>query len=241
MLSIIDDGKNVFPVVCKKDVQLFLKRLRKKWYGSKSGDLRYFIVSEYGPTTYRPHYHGILFNVPNCDLVTTLEKVWNMGFVSVSPVTDERVSYCAKYCCCTALLPDYLTQYAFKHELICGHVYHRKFYPYKPFMMCSKGIGKSLLELDTTYNYYQSHYTYIRKGVHYAMPRYYKDKLYLTDEKKQEVKDYLNGQREASENRMLEELQGEVESFGSIDAWRKVKNEILNEKLKRNLIKKSKL
>ncbi len=55
-----------FGVVCKKDVQNFLKRLR--WRISKiqnitndESKIRYYISSEYGPTTMRPHYHGILF------------------------------------------------------------------------------------------------------------------------------------------------------------------------------------
>lgn len=41
---------------CKRDVQLFLKRLRKAC-GNKS--FRYYIVSEYGDNTCRGHYHGI--------------------------------------------------------------------------------------------------------------------------------------------------------------------------------------
>ncbi len=55
-----------FGVVCKRDVQNFMKRLR--WWISKDKDfnnedrkLRYYIASEYGPKTYRPHYHGVLF------------------------------------------------------------------------------------------------------------------------------------------------------------------------------------
>ena len=55
-----------FGVVSKKDIQNFLKRLR--WRISKipnitkdESKIRYYISSEYGPTTYRPHYHGILF------------------------------------------------------------------------------------------------------------------------------------------------------------------------------------
>ena len=55
-----------FGVVSKKDVQNFLKRLR--WRISKipnitkdESKIRYYLSSEYGPSTYRPHYHGILF------------------------------------------------------------------------------------------------------------------------------------------------------------------------------------
>lgn len=55
-----------FGVVSKKDVQNFLKRLR--WRISKiqnitkdESKIRYYISSEYGPSTLRPHYHGIIF------------------------------------------------------------------------------------------------------------------------------------------------------------------------------------
>ena len=62
---------NSFPVVCREDVQLFIKRLRRRveydshslLSGVSSSDkaFRYFIASEYGPNTFRPHYHGLLF------------------------------------------------------------------------------------------------------------------------------------------------------------------------------------
>ena len=55
-----------FGVVSKKDIQNFLKRLR--WRISKipnitkdESKIRYYISSEYGPSTFRPHYHGVLF------------------------------------------------------------------------------------------------------------------------------------------------------------------------------------
>lgn len=55
-----------FGVMCKKDIQNFLKRLR--WRISNipnitkdESKIRYYISSEYGPTTLRPHYHGILY------------------------------------------------------------------------------------------------------------------------------------------------------------------------------------
>lgn len=54
-----------FAVVCKKDIQNFLKRLRKKIDKLNLSDndkkIRYYISSEYGPVTKRPHYHGIIF------------------------------------------------------------------------------------------------------------------------------------------------------------------------------------
>lgn len=54
-----------FATVSKKDIQNFLKRLRKKIDNlnipQNEKKIRYYIASEYGPTTLRPHYHGILF------------------------------------------------------------------------------------------------------------------------------------------------------------------------------------
>lgn len=42
----------------KKDLQNFIKRLRKKFCNSK---FRYYAVGEYGPVSGKPHYHLILF------------------------------------------------------------------------------------------------------------------------------------------------------------------------------------
>lgn len=51
------------PYCSKRDIQLFLKLLRKYVYErfNDYNTLRYYIISEYGPTTLRPHYHGLLF------------------------------------------------------------------------------------------------------------------------------------------------------------------------------------
>lgn len=43
----------------KRDLQLFIKRLRKALPDQK---IRYFACGEYGPQNMRPHYHLILFN-----------------------------------------------------------------------------------------------------------------------------------------------------------------------------------
>lgn len=50
----------------KRDVQLFFKRLRKAFPDDK---IRYFCSGEYGPSTFRPHYHAIIFGLHLDDLV----------------------------------------------------------------------------------------------------------------------------------------------------------------------------
>ena len=46
--------------LCKRDLQLFFKRLRKAFPENR---IRYFGCGEYGPSTFRPHYHVILFGI----------------------------------------------------------------------------------------------------------------------------------------------------------------------------------
>lgn len=48
-----------------KDLQLFMKRLRKKFKGIK---IRFLACGEYGDISWRPHYHLLLFNCPIPDL-----------------------------------------------------------------------------------------------------------------------------------------------------------------------------
>ncbi|WGL31432.1 replication initiator protein [Dipodfec virus UOA04_Rod_1040] len=91
-LKVTDDGV-ILPVVRKRDIQLFLKRLRK----SLDYKIRYFVVSEYGPKTFRPHYHGIIYNIHREDL-EKIGNAWSNGFVKVDPVTPGRIAYCSSYC-----------------------------------------------------------------------------------------------------------------------------------------------
>lgn len=94
----------------KRDLQLFLKRLRKAISPEKC---RFYAVGEYGSTTLRPHFHLILFNCSLNDYgfedihrsqlgymyrsSNLLQKVWPYGFNVCAPVTFESCSYCARY------------------------------------------------------------------------------------------------------------------------------------------------
>ncbi|WGL31443.1 replication initiator protein [Dipodfec virus UOA04_Rod_1056] len=90
----------------RKDIQLFLKSLRKAISPRK---IRIFYSGEYGEKKGRPHFHCIVFGwLPN-DLVykfsksipyytsSMLSKLWKRGFVTVGQVTYETAFYCAKY------------------------------------------------------------------------------------------------------------------------------------------------
>lgn len=66
--SIIKNGPNLV----KREMQLFLKKLRKALNGRK---IRYFIVGEYGPRNLRKHYHVILYNVDGTDYHGNYERL----------------------------------------------------------------------------------------------------------------------------------------------------------------------
>lgn len=94
--------------VSVRELQLFMKRLRRLFPGVK---LRYFACAEYGETTFRPHYHLILFGADfradrkvysgrdSNRLYTspTLEAAWGKGSALIGSVTPSSTSYVAGY------------------------------------------------------------------------------------------------------------------------------------------------
>lgn len=91
-----------------RDFQLFMKRVRKHF----RKEVRFFMCGEYGPKTFRPHYHACLFNVSfQSDRVPAgksdsgevfynsplLEKLWTHGRVSVQDLNAQTAGYCAGY------------------------------------------------------------------------------------------------------------------------------------------------
>lgn len=93
----------------RRDVTLFLKRLRKARYPER---VRYYGCGEYSPTNKRPHYHLILFNCRFPDmkffskgkrdgemLYTSdeLRSLWPHGHNVIGAVTFDSAGYVAGY------------------------------------------------------------------------------------------------------------------------------------------------
>lgn len=175
-------GENGFQSVSKSDVQLFLKRLRKKYqvYG-KDYPIRYFINSEYGPETLRPHYHGIFFNVSSDiwnDAIKivrgriisfhspSLEKIWQNGNVEFGECRKERCGYCSKYFVNRLDVPE-------------------GFVPNFTLMSRNPGIGYRYSQ-DIQDKVVHDDLTSMLSpsgGKPVALPRYYRDKIYMEDGK----------------------------------------------------------
>lgn len=88
------------PTLNRKDVQLYLARLR----AIRGGGLkfRYFISGEYGDESLRPHYHAILFfphsSPAPANLEETLLRYWGKGNIDLRESNPARFAYTASYC-----------------------------------------------------------------------------------------------------------------------------------------------
>lgn len=106
-----DTGELVRPSISlnKRDFQLFMKRLRKRFPEQK---IRFYMCGEYGSETARPHFHVILWcDLPEIgllpykktelgyDLMTSVDlaDLWPYGTNIVAPVTWESACYVARY------------------------------------------------------------------------------------------------------------------------------------------------
>lgn len=180
----------------RRDVQLFMKRLR----AAKPDDkIRYFGCAEYGPNTWRPHYHIILFGLHLDDLQVkrqnvdgqvetwfspTLQAAWSvrpfgnyspilesLGDVECTAVTWAACNYTARYIVKKQLGPD-------------GRNFYDAFNLVPPFtfMSLKPGIGRQYFDdnSDKFYKYDSIAVSTPTGGRQIRPPRYY-DKLYDID------------------------------------------------------------
>lgn len=83
--------------VCYDDIRKFHKKLYKRGF-----KFRYFLASEYGPKSGRPHYHGIYFS----DQKLPFEAAWDKGFVADKPAKEGSLKYVTKYLLKGSNVPD---------------------------------------------------------------------------------------------------------------------------------------
>lgn len=156
----------------KRDYQLFLKRLRKYYSYYK---IRYYVVGEYGKLHDRPHFHFILFGVPQHVFLPykpsssfgwfvsrVLNHLWDKGYNTIGSVTTKSISYVA----------GYVQKKQYGNKL--SYYTQKNLVP--PFCHSSQGIGK---------RYCLDHIEQIRRELHlldangytHGVPRYYRTLL----------------------------------------------------------------
>lgn len=181
----------------RADITLCLKELRV--YLTRAGfdvkdNIKYFITSEYGGKTHRPHYHVLFFiTVPNLDVKTFwqyLNKAWKFGIIDRRATAPNRVvnstaaiNYVAKY-----VQKDQEWQSVVDAKLSrlrrigCEDKFKSKLKDFQPFHLQSQGFGANFLSYTSLDDILNNGFITIpdRKYLikNYAIPTYYKRKLF---------------------------------------------------------------
>lgn len=166
-----------YPTFNKRDIQLFLKKLRFRIDELQSNipkdcrlRLRYFLIGEYGSKRGRPHYHALFFNVlPDNEFYKfnrLVHDTWNKGRTSCAVVNNNRIGYCANYMYGKSdIYDDEFIDVTNRIPLMCS---------LKP------AIGSCYLTKDVVEYHIKNRISYIDEhGIKYGLPRYYKDKIFI--------------------------------------------------------------
>lgn len=186
----------VHGTLVKKDLQDFLKRLRK----NSGQSIRYFAAGEYGSQTYRPHYHLLLFGLRLNDLTVLrknfagqqyytsvlIDKCWSLGYHILGQVTWQSSAYVARYTMKKAT-----------------HGFDKSFYdqasiqPEFQTMSLKPGIGRQYYDDHPDLFDYSSFNVSTPYGGRKMYPPEYFKKLYRQDHPREALKRSLNARLEA--------------------------------------------
>lgn len=128
----------------KKDLQLFLKRLRKNVSKISSAPLRYYAVGEYGPIHFRCHWHIILYfddRKISEEIISLANKSWWYGRFDISKSRGQTSTYLAGYVNSFTCVPPIFKAKAIRPK--CYHSFHFGFadYPQHKKEIYEKGLA----------------------------------------------------------------------------------------------------
>lgn len=162
-----------------KDLQDFIKRLRRDQEYHFGNHIKFYGVGEYGEQFHRPHYHMIAFGLICNDIKEShrnksgrmihtsdrIAKIWNRGIVEVENLTWELAAYAARYC--VKKLGKSETDFYESFGLV------------PEFQRCSQGFGRDYFDenMDDIYNYDEIYLPTASGGRKVKPPKYF-DKMY---------------------------------------------------------------
>lgn len=165
----LEFSKNGFRSLNKTTLQLFFKRLRKRY---PPRTIKYYAVGEYGGKRGRPHYHIILFNADQQAVLDSwCDGGQPIGDVHFGDVREASIGYVLKY-----ISKDRRRKRFARDDRM------------PEFALMSKGLGANYMtprivrwHKDDLLN---RMYCVVPNsgGKKISMPRYYKDKLYSRTE-----------------------------------------------------------
>ena len=155
MMQVVSDDVPIYvPTLVKRDVQLYMKRLRKNLDGRS---IKYFFSGEYGEHTFRPHYHAILYGVAHDADYDLLKSSWHKGNIMSLPVKDGSFDYVAGY------VVDKVSG-LFSDDFYLGRQV--------PFCLSSQGLGLRVLDTLDCEQVFRDGYIVDCNGRHRPVPRY---------------------------------------------------------------------
>lgn len=205
--SFVPISPHRFMTLAKADVQYFFKRLRKlidkdpRYKGTK---LKYYLAGEYGSESDRPHYHIILFNLPDVEFFgymqdgkgktrrvlrsKLLTAAWvqrspdlpgylsPLGGIDIGDVSGASISYTCKYISKPKRIPMFD-----RDDRV------------REFSLMSKGLGLSYLTpYAAKFHTTDLSNNYVRSGIYkIPLPRIYRDRL-LDDFAKRDQRFIIN-------------------------------------------------
>jgi len=152
---------------------VFIRALRKLL--PRPSKLKYYAVGEYGSLRRRPHYHAILFNLP--DIVWSqdmdgndigysglADACWKFGVIDIRRCNPDTIGYTCKY--------------LHKGKTVPAHPNDDRV---KEFSLMSKGLGANYLSKDVIrYHSQRPDAVYVvSNGYKKAMPRYYRQRVFV--------------------------------------------------------------
>lgn len=176
----------------REDSTHFLERLRYRIKKDGYNTLRYYLIGEYGATTFRPHYHLQLFTD------------YPLGYPECYYAGEQDSTYCLSQCDRSCIVRHIRSQWYFGHStcfpctpadigyITLLHVTGLKspFPDVEPsFQRMSRrpGIGDCIFEsndhLQKVHDYLLP-YTYTPEGTLTAIPRFVRDRIFTPAERK---------------------------------------------------------
>jgi len=166
----------------KEHPRLFFKRLRKQQKKDHQNEsFKYVVKGEYGPTTFRPHYHVAAINLVLVDLEPysddghfrseTLNNIWGMGTVDIIELNIVTAMYIQAH--------EYIkhgekpTHQRFMFDSKTGEIIPDRIPPYINY---SNGIGKEWYEKYGKTDLYNTD-SIVINGQEYQIPKYFDKKL----------------------------------------------------------------
>lgn len=188
------------PTLCKRDFQLFMKRLRKMLGTFK---ISYYVVGEYGTRYQRPHYHMIIFGLSRKACYKFIGLTWQNGLIHVGQLTERSINYVCKYHLLRGYNPEGTE---------------------KCFSLSSHYLGKSYVDKMTSWHNQDLHNRYFYQYYNFklALPEYYKNKIYNPRIKELIVEKLKEKMRETEED--PKNFQDELLQKQQIDAKFEYKN-----------------